>query len=172
MQFSQWSGNGLVSYYLNLILETVGIQATSTKTLINGLLQLFNFAMALTSALLVERIGRRGLFIASNAGMLAGWSFPSGQLPSSDSLGIPEKAFIVWTVTSALFQETGSKVAANMTIVMIVSPLYLLAAPGLLIYFFSSSTMRSTISPTLLYSSLTRLKSCPSGCELKGSRSW
>ncbi|KAG9014660.1 hypothetical protein FRB94_011838 [Tulasnella sp. JGI-2019a] len=97
--FSQWSGNGLVSYYMNLILEAVGIHETSIKTLINGLLQLFNFGMALTSALFVDRVGRRRLFLVSNAGMLA--------------------VFIVWTVTSALFQETGSKVAANMTIVMI-----------------------------------------------------
>jgi len=98
-QFSQWSGNGLVSYYLNLILDTIGIHATSTKTLINGILQLFNFGMAFTSALFVERVGRRKLFLASNIGMLA--------------------AFVVWTITSALFQETGSKVAANMTVVTI-----------------------------------------------------
>ncbi|KAG8876102.1 hypothetical protein FRB97_004456 [Tulasnella sp. 331] len=98
-KFSQWSGNGLVSYYLNIILETIGIHSTDTKTLINGILQIFNFGMALASALIVERVGRRGLFIASNAGMLA--------------------AFIVWTITSALFQETGSKVAANVTVVMI-----------------------------------------------------
>ncbi|KAF8825128.1 hypothetical protein HHX47_DHR7000752 [Lentinula edodes] len=37
--FSQWSGNGLVSYYINLVLEGVGITSTETKAAINGGLQ-------------------------------------------------------------------------------------------------------------------------------------
>lgn len=37
--FSQWSGNGLVSYYINLVLEGVGIEDTNTKAAINGGLQ-------------------------------------------------------------------------------------------------------------------------------------
>ncbi|KAG8912295.1 hypothetical protein FRC00_004838, partial [Tulasnella sp. 408] len=60
--FCQWSGNGLVSYYINLILEGVGIEAAATKTLINGLLQIFNFAMALGSALFVERFLYYGFY--------------------------------------------------------------------------------------------------------------
>ncbi|KAG8884756.1 hypothetical protein FRB97_003276 [Tulasnella sp. 331] len=97
--FSQWSGNGLVSYYINLILEGVGITNPATKTLINGILQLFNYGMAICSSFFVDRIGRRRLFLISNTGMLV--------------------VFVFWTVTSALFTETGSKVAANATIVMI-----------------------------------------------------
>ncbi|KAG8992051.1 hypothetical protein FRB95_004097 [Tulasnella sp. JGI-2019a] len=97
--FSQWSGNGLVSYYINLILESVGITESGTKTLINGILQIFNYAMAISTSFFVDRIGRRRLFLLSNTGMLV--------------------VFVLWTVTSALFSETGSKVAANMTIVMI-----------------------------------------------------
>ena len=37
--FSQWSGNGLVSYYINLVLEGVGISDAGTKAAINGGLQ-------------------------------------------------------------------------------------------------------------------------------------
>jgi hypothetical protein len=37
--FSQWSGNGLVSYYLNKVLNGIGIKDTETQTLINGILQ-------------------------------------------------------------------------------------------------------------------------------------
>jgi len=51
--FSQWSGNGLVSYYFNLILKTVGIDASATKTLINGLLQTFSLGVAVGGAFLV-----------------------------------------------------------------------------------------------------------------------
>ncbi len=54
----------------NILSQSVGIEDTGTKTLINGVLQIFNFVMALTSALFVDRIGRRKLFLISNAGML------------------------------------------------------------------------------------------------------
>lgn len=37
--FSQWSGNGLVSYYINLVLDGIGMTSTKQKTSINGALQ-------------------------------------------------------------------------------------------------------------------------------------
>ncbi|KAG8856603.1 hypothetical protein FRB96_006363 [Tulasnella sp. 330] len=94
--FSQWSGNGLVSYYINLVLETAGIEQTSLKTLINAILQLFNFFMAIGSAAIVDRVGRRTLFLISNCGMLV--------------------AFGLWTMLSALREQTGSKVAGQATV--------------------------------------------------------
>lgn len=66
------SGNGLVSYYINLVLEGVGISDTGTKAAINGGLQVWNLLAAMTGALLVDRLGRRTLFIISNVGMLIG----------------------------------------------------------------------------------------------------
>ena len=68
--FSQWSGNGLVSYYIDLVLSGVGINSTAAKAEINGALQTWNLLCAYTAALLVDRVGRRPLFIASTAGML------------------------------------------------------------------------------------------------------
>lgn len=59
-----------MSYYINLVLEGVGISSTRTKAAINGGLQVFNFFIAITAAMLVDWVGRRTLFIASNAGML------------------------------------------------------------------------------------------------------
>src|SRR5437879_5429196 len=41
--FSQWCGNGVVSYYLTLVLNSVGITDPTNQALINGLLQIFNF---------------------------------------------------------------------------------------------------------------------------------
>jgi hypothetical protein len=83
------SGNGLVSYYINLVLDGVGITKTDTKAVINGFLQvsqptvdrlgiltyhrpleIFNFVMAIGSAMLIDFVGRRRLFIISNSGML------------------------------------------------------------------------------------------------------
>jgi sugar porter (SP) family MFS transporter len=97
--FSQWSGNGLVSYYINLVLEGVGIQSASMKAQINGGLQIFNLLVAASSAMLVDKVGRRPLFIISNAGMLV--------------------AFAMWTLTTALFNTDQNTTAAKATIPLI-----------------------------------------------------
>ncbi|CRK40748.1 hypothetical protein BN1708_008331 [Verticillium longisporum] len=80
---SQWSGNGLVAYYLSRVMDTVGITDKNTQALVNGLINIWNFGLALTTAFFVERIGRRPLFRASTLGMLTvpigleniGWRF-------------------------------------------------------------------------------------------------
>lgn len=84
-----------VSYYINLVLEAIGIQDTQTKIWVNGVLQVWNLIVAagqlfkdkkkcidfdvlishknfifIGASLLVERVGRRVLFITSNVGML------------------------------------------------------------------------------------------------------
>ncbi|KAJ2917422.1 hypothetical protein MD484_g2970, partial [Candolleomyces efflorescens] len=69
--FSQWSGNGLVSYYINLVLEGVGITDTQQKAAINGGLQIYNFFIAIGASFLIDWLGRRTLFLMSNIGMLA-----------------------------------------------------------------------------------------------------
>ncbi|KAJ2916549.1 hypothetical protein MD484_g3844, partial [Candolleomyces efflorescens] len=68
--FSQWSGNGLVSYYLNRVFNTIGITNGTHQLLINGILQIWNMGWALGASFLCERIGRRVLFISSTVGML------------------------------------------------------------------------------------------------------
>ncbi|EIW83455.1 hexose transporter [Coniophora puteana RWD-64-598 SS2] len=68
--FLQWSGNGLVSYYLNKVFDQIGITSSSTQLLINGILQVWNLIWSVSAALYVDRIGRRPLFLASTLGML------------------------------------------------------------------------------------------------------
>ena len=65
--FSQWSGNGLVSYYLNKVFNEIGITGSSTQLLLNGLLQVWNLFWAVLAAVLVNRLGRRFLFLTSAA---------------------------------------------------------------------------------------------------------
>ena len=72
--FSQWSGNGLVSYYLNRVFDAIGITSSTTQLLINGILQIWNLAVALSASFLVERVGRRKLFLTSCVGMLIFWT--------------------------------------------------------------------------------------------------
>ncbi|KAL1852109.1 hypothetical protein VTK73DRAFT_9278 [Phialemonium thermophilum] len=95
--FAQWNGIGVVSYYLTLVLDTVGITDTFDQTLINGLLQIFNFAAALGAAFLVDRLGRRTLFLWSGVGMLV--------------------SYVVWTACSAVNADTGSRAAGIVVVV-------------------------------------------------------
>jgi MFS family permease len=96
---SQWAGNGLISYYLSLILNSIGITESFDKTLINGILQIFNFASAIFGALLVDRMGRRPLWLWSIAGMFV--------------------SYIVWTACSAVYDETSSRASAMAVLVLI-----------------------------------------------------
>jgi len=72
--FSQWSGNGIISYYLNIALAGVGITSQGQKNLINGILQLWNVLTAYGGALVVDRTGRRPLWLTSAAGMCVAYA--------------------------------------------------------------------------------------------------
>jgi len=113
--FSQWSGNGLVSYYINIVLDQIGYTNPMTQNVINGVLQIFSFAVALTMANLVDRIGRRPLFITATAGMLV--------------------SFIAWTICSSQYAQHGTVAAANGVVgfIYIFYFFYCLAWSGLLV---------------------------------------
>ncbi|KAF8887527.1 hexose transporter [Infundibulicybe gibba] len=97
--FSQWSGNGLVSYYLNKVFDTIGITDPTIQLLINGILQIWNLFWALLASSLVDRLGRRLLFMTSVIGMIV--------------------FFTLQTVCSALFAQRGSDQAAHAVIAFI-----------------------------------------------------
>ncbi|KAK9452701.1 hexose transporter [Dipodascopsis uninucleata] len=97
--FSQWSGNGLISYYLSRVLDSVGITDKNIQALINGIINIWNFAIALSSAFFVDKIGRRTLFIVSLVGMTI--------------------VFASWTAASAQFTLNGNKSAGSAVIALI-----------------------------------------------------
>ncbi|EUC55697.1 sugar porter (SP) family MFS transporter [Rhizoctonia solani AG-3 Rhs1AP] len=72
--FSQWSGNGLISYYLERVLSGIHIESSRDQTLINGCIAIWNLLWAAGAAMFVDRLGRRKLFLTSNIGMLIGFS--------------------------------------------------------------------------------------------------
>ncbi len=86
--FSQWCGNGVVSYYLVLVLRTVGITSVTDQTLISGFLQVWNLLFAVAAAVSVDKVGRRPLFLASAGIMLV--------------------AYILVTALSGAFAESGN----------------------------------------------------------------
>ncbi|EPT00583.1 hypothetical protein FOMPIDRAFT_1049619 [Fomitopsis schrenkii] len=68
--FSQWSGNGLVSFYLNKVFDTIGITDATTQLLITGILAIWNLCWAVFASFLVDTAGRRTLFLVSCSGMV------------------------------------------------------------------------------------------------------
>ncbi|KAL4923783.1 general substrate transporter [Aspergillus undulatus] len=76
--FSQWAGNGVVSYYLALVLDTVGITQTKDQLLISGCLQIWNLIFGAVGALTVDRAGRRTLFLTSAGVMLVSYIIITG----------------------------------------------------------------------------------------------
>lgn len=94
--FIQWVGNGVVSYYLALILETVGITTVTNQTMINGFLNLWNLLWAVGAAFMVDRLGRRKLFMASTNIMLV--------------------SYIIITALSGTFAKDGAKATGTAVI--------------------------------------------------------
>lgn len=85
---SQWAGNGVVSYYLPLVLTSVGLKTTTQQTLISACLNVWNLLWAIAAATCVDRLGRRFLLLASATTMFL--------------------AFIVVTALSASFAHSGA----------------------------------------------------------------
>ncbi|KAF4805983.1 Lactose permease [Colletotrichum siamense] len=83
--FSQWSGNGLISYYLSLILNSIGYTSQDTQTLINALMTLWGMIWGLIASFLVNRFRRRTMFLASTLGALA--------------------CYVTWTALQATYEQ-------------------------------------------------------------------
>ena len=56
--FSQWSGNGIVSYYLTKVLNGIGITGQGEQLLINGIPQIYNYGTAIIVSRVAQYIGR------------------------------------------------------------------------------------------------------------------
>ncbi|KAL1734837.1 general substrate transporter [Schizophyllum commune] len=97
--FSQWSGNGLISYYLGKVFDAIGITDPTMQLLINGILNIYNFIIAISAGLLCDKAGRRPLFLASTIGMTVFWT---GQ-----------------TICFGIHSETGSIAAGHAVVAMI-----------------------------------------------------
>lgn len=76
--FSQWVGNGVVSFYLTKVLNTVGVTTASEQLIITASLQIWNLLCGITAAFLVERVGKRSLFHASAIVMIISYTLITG----------------------------------------------------------------------------------------------
>jgi sugar porter (SP) family MFS transporter len=65
----QWCGNALISNYLHLVLNSLGITNTKTQLVINGCYTISGLCFGLFFSLLIDRVGRRKMFLGGMAGM-------------------------------------------------------------------------------------------------------
>ncbi|KAM0421014.1 hypothetical protein ACHAPT_011257 [Fusarium lateritium] len=82
---AQWSGNGLVSYYLVIVLRSIGIDDPEQQNLINGGLTIFCYGISIIGATGILRFGRRTILLAGFAGMAS--------------------AYLIWTILSSVNQQ-------------------------------------------------------------------
>jgi sugar porter (SP) family MFS transporter len=114
--FSQWSGNGLVSYYLHTVLDQIGYTDPTTQDIINGVLSIWNGITAVTMCFFVDKLGRRPLFLFSTAGMVI--------------------SFAILTACSATFAKNNADTGASKAVVafiFIYYTFYNIAWSGLLV---------------------------------------
>jgi len=85
---SQYSGNALFSNYMNLIYNSMGITSQNQKIPLNGGQTLLALVVSVSCAFLIDRVGRRPLFLISTTGMVL--------------------MFLAWTITAAQYEKTGN----------------------------------------------------------------
>ncbi|KAH7037039.1 general substrate transporter [Microdochium trichocladiopsis] len=100
---AQLNGVAVTSYYLTKVLSSVGITSPFDQNLINGMLQIFNFGAALGGAFLVDKLGRRTIWLWSTSGMLL--------------------SYIAWTACSAVNNESGNS-GAGIAVVIFIFVVY------------------------------------------------
>ncbi|KAF9699663.1 hypothetical protein EKO04_002597 [Ascochyta lentis] len=114
---SQYSGNALFSNYMNLIYEGAGITNQNQKMALSGAERVLYLGVALYAATLIDKIGRRKLFLISTTGMVV--------------------SFICWTITCAVYENSGEKNSAagytQIPFIWIFGVFYALAWSGLLV---------------------------------------
>jgi MFS family permease len=81
--FSQWSGNGLVSYYLTIIMKSIGITNPEDQLGINAGLQSWGLVVAVVFSFLIDTLGRRPMYLTGTIGTLI--------------------TFVIWTILSARY---------------------------------------------------------------------
>lgn len=84
---SQYSGNALFSNYMDIIYEGAGITDQNQKLGLSTGKTIVDLSFSIGAALLVDKVGRRPLFLTAISGMVA--------------------SFVVWTIVGAIYENSG-----------------------------------------------------------------
>ncbi|KAG9964146.1 putative hexose transporter, partial [Aureobasidium melanogenum] len=66
--FSQWSGNGIISYYLSTIMKDIGITSANTQLGINGGMKSCSLVTNIGMSFAADKLGRRPMYLISTIG--------------------------------------------------------------------------------------------------------
>ncbi|KAI5364778.1 Putative major facilitator, sugar transporter, major facilitator superfamily [Septoria linicola] len=104
--FTQWSGNTLISYYLNSILESIGYTDPDFKAKLNIGLNCWALVNATSASLLVRRFPRRKMYLLCASSLLT--------------------CYCGWTIAQERFLTTGAIAAGHAVIffMFLYSPCY------------------------------------------------
>jgi sugar porter (SP) family MFS transporter len=113
--FSQSSGNLLVSNYLTQILKDTGLKTEYEITLVNGMITLWQYIVAIAVTLMIDRFRRRTFFLTGSGGVLV--------------------VFVVWTIAAERYLEHNSLGAGRLVLacIFIFQAFYTLAWTNLVV---------------------------------------
>ena len=113
--FSQWSGNAIISNFASKLYDTAGVTDSTSKLGLSAGQTVLALIVSVTMASLVDRIGRRPMFLAATGGMFG--------------------TFIFWTLTAGLYEEHNAPGAnyAMIFFIWLFGVMYSLAWSGLLV---------------------------------------
>ncbi|KAK5122853.1 hypothetical protein LTR85_003768 [Meristemomyces frigidus] len=69
MFFQQWSGIDSIIYYAPIIFQSLGLTSTTSSLLATGITGVINVIVTVPAILIIDRVGRRPLALASSTGM-------------------------------------------------------------------------------------------------------
>ncbi|KFY13976.1 hypothetical protein V492_02938 [Pseudogymnoascus sp. VKM F-4246] len=98
--FGQFSGHNVVSYYLPLLVEAVGVKDTNTKLLLNAIYSVVGWVFATCGARFHDIFGRRKMLMGATLGMVLTLAITAGTAagyekdPSNKSMSSASIAFI------------------------------------------------------------------------------
>jgi sugar porter (SP) family MFS transporter len=98
----QWCGNAIISYYLHLVLNTIGTTNHKTQLLINGGITINGLIWGNLFSLLINKLGRRPLLLGGMVGMFVSFlmltiltAVNTGEKFANPDLGHATIAFIL-----------------------------------------------------------------------------
>lgn len=119
----QWCGNAIVSYYLHLMLESMGITNTKTQLVINGCVTINGLVWGMFFSFFIDRLGRRMMFLGGMAGMFV--------------------AFLLLTVFTGVNESHGFSMTAlggaTIAMIFVFNAFYKMASPTQEPYFMEIS---------------------------------
>lgn len=113
--FSQWSGNAIISNYASELYNSAGVTNSTQKLGLSAGQTSLALVVSITMAMLVDKVGRRPMFLAATGGMFG--------------------TFVFWTLTSGLYDEHQAEGAnkAMIFFIWLFGVFYSLAWSGLLV---------------------------------------